>query len=201
MTSRSQPIAPHPPIVGGLIRGLPKGSQPNNDITSLNMSVVDDITALHAAGDRTIYDDRTYEVTDISRLTTRGIDINTLSTKLSKELLCTIDDRSDDLTRDEMLVAPNRRGDEDAIDSPHAQQVVNVHNQRILCYTLPDREVTRLTPIDVGQRRLRARTICMHDVTIGFISPEDIGDDLTESLRIKALVYVADGSMHILLGG
>ena len=82
------------------------------------MSVVDDITALHAAGDRTIYDDRTYEVTDISRLTTRGIDTNTLSTKLSKKLLSTVDDRSDDLTRDEMLVAPNRRGDEDAIDSP-----------------------------------------------------------------------------------
>ena len=40
----------------------------------------------------------------------------------------------------------------------------------------------------------------MHDVTIGFISPEDIGNDLTESLRVKALVYVADGSMHILLG-
>ena len=100
-----------------------------------------------------------------------------------------------------MLVAPNRRGDEDAIDSPHTQQVVDIHDQRILCYTLPDREVTRLTPIDVGQRRLCARTICMHDVTIGFISPEDIGDDLTESLRIKALVYVADGSMHILLGG
>ena len=100
-----------------------------------------------------------------------------------------------------MLVAPNRRRDKDPIDSPHAQQVVNVHNQRILRDTLPDREVTRLTPIDVGQRRLRARTICMHDVTIGFISPEDIGDDLTESLRIKALVYVADGSMHILLGG
>ena len=201
MSSRSQPIAPHPSIVGGLIRGLPEGSQPNNDITSLNMSVVDDITALHAAGDRTIYDDRTYEVTDVSRLTTRSIDTNTLSTKLSKELLSTVDNRSDDLTRDEMLVAPNRRRDKDPINSTHAEQVVNVHNQRILCYTLPDREVTRLTPIDVGQRRLRARTICMHDVTIGFISPEDIGDDLTESLRIKALVYVADGSMHILLGG
>ena len=201
MTSRSQPIAPHPPIVGGLIRGLPKGSQPNNDITSLNMSVVDDITALHTAGDRTIDDDRTYEVTDVSRLTTRGIDPNALSTKLSKELLCTIDDRSDDLTWDEMLVATNRRGDKDPINSTHTQQVVDVHDQRILRYTLPDREVTRLTPIDIGQRRLCARTICMHDVTIGFISAEDIGDDLTESLRIKALVYVADGSMHILLGG
>ena len=201
MTSRSQPIAPHPPIVGGLIRGLPKGSQPNNDITSLNMSVVDNITTLHAAGDRTIDNDRADEVTDISRLSTCSIDTNTLSTKLSKKLLSTVDDRSDDLTRDEMLVAPNRRGDEDAIDSPHTQQVVDIHDQRILCYTLPDREVTRLTPIDVGQRRLRARTICMHDVTIGFISPEDIGDDLTESLRIKALVYVAYGSMHILLGG
>ena len=201
MTSGSQPITPHPSIVGDLIRGLPKGSQPNDNITSLNMSVVDDITALHTAGDRAIYDDRTYEVTDISRLTTRSIDTNTLSTKLSKKLLSTVDDRSDDLTRDEMLVAPNRRGDEDAIDSPHTQQVVDIHDQRILCYTLPDREVTRLTPIDVGQRRLRARTICMHDVTIGFISPEDIGDDLTESLRIKALVYVAYGSMHILLGG
>ena len=201
MTSRSQPIAPHPAIVGGLIRGLPEGSQPDDDITSLNMSVVDDITALHAAGDRTIYDDRTYEVTDVSRLTTRSIDTNTLSTKLSKELLSTVDNRSDDLTRDEMLVAPNRRRDKDPINSPHAEQVVDIHDQRILCYTLPDREVTRLTPIDVGQRRLRARTICMHDVTIGFISPEDIGDDLTESLRIKALVYVAYGSMHILLGG
>ena len=165
------------------------------------MSVVDDITALHAAGDRTIDNDRADEVTDISRLTTRSIDTNTLSTKLSKKLLSTVDDRSDDLTRDKMLVAPNRRRDKDPINSTHAQQVVNVHNQRILRDTLPNREVTRLTPIDVGQRRLRARTICMHDVTIGFISPEDIGDDLTESLRIKALVYVADGSMHILLGG
>ena len=121
MSSRGQPITPHPAIVGGLIRGLPEGSQPDDDITSLNTSIVDDITTLHTAGDSTIDDDRADKVTDISRLTTRSIDTNTLSTKLSKKLLSTVDDRSDDLTRDEMLVAPNRRRDKDAIDSPYTQ--------------------------------------------------------------------------------
>ena len=41
----------------------------------------------------------------------------------------------------------------------------------------------------------------MHDVAVFGIASEDVGNDFAESLRIKALVDVLDGVVHIFLAG
>ena len=51
------------------------------------------------------------------------------------------------------------------------------------------------------QRRLGPRSVGMHDVAIVGITAEDVGDNLTESLRIETFVDVLDSSMDVLLGG
>jgi hypothetical protein len=40
----------------------------------------------------------------------------------------------------------------------------------------------------------------MHDITIVRITPENIGDDLTKSLREDTLIDVLDGIVHVFFG-
>ena len=100
-----------------------------------------------------------------------------------------------------MLIAPYGGGYKDAIDSAHAEQVVDVHDQRILGDALPYGEVSRLAPVEVGQRGLGACAVGVHDVAVLGVTAEDVGDDLAEGLRVESLVYVLDGGMDVLLAG
>jgi hypothetical protein len=40
----------------------------------------------------------------------------------------------------------------------------------------------------------------MHDVAILGVASQNVGDDLTKSLREKTLVYVLDGVVYVFLG-
>ena len=54
-----------------------------------------------------------------------------------------------------------------------------------------------LAPVDVGQRRLGAGAVGVHDVAVVIITAQYVGNDFAESLGINALVYVLDGVVHI----
>ena len=58
-----------------------------------------------------------------------------------------------------------------------------------------------ISGIEVGQRRLSAGSVGMHDVAVVGIAPEDVGDNLAESLWEKALVDVLDGVVYVFFRG
>ena len=201
MTSRSQTITTHTTIILPLIRSLTTRRQTHNHIPNTNIRIINHIPTTHPARHRTIHNYRTNQIPHICRLTTRSIHPNTHTPKLSQQLIRTIDNRTDNLTRHQHLITPYRARHQYIIHRPHTQQVINIHNQRILRYPLPHRQVTRLTPISIRQRTLRARPVSMHDITPLRITTKNIRYNLTKSPRKQAFIYILDSIMHILLGG
>ena len=201
MTCRRQAIGTHTAVVFLLVGGLPIAGEAHNDIACSNVGIVDHILALHAAGNGGIDDDGARQVAHIGCLAARAIHPDAHGTQFGHQLVVAVDDGADHLTGNQQLVATDGRRDEDIIDSTHTDEVVDVHDEGILCDALPDGEVARLLPVHIGQRRLGAGSIGMHDVAILGIAAQDVGDDLAESLRIEALVDVTDGIVHIFLAG
>ena len=201
MTGTRQTVAAHAAIIAVLVGSLTGGGEADDDITGTDVGIIDDILTLHTAGNGGVDDDRTYEVADISRLTASWPDADAHATELGEELIGAVDDGRDDFSRDKHLVTADGGGDEDVIHGTDAQQVIGVHDDGILRDTFPHAQVAGLLPVHISEGGFRAGTIGMHDVTILGISTEDIGDNLTESLREDTLVYILDGVMHIFLCG
>ena len=165
MACRGQAVAAHTTVVALLISGLSVRGQTDNDIATLNVFVVDHIRTFHTTGHGAIHDDRAYQVAHVGCLSTSGVAAYPHLTQLSQQLVCPIDDSGDHLARHQELVASDRGRDQDVIHCAHAEQVVDVHDQGILRDAFPYREIAGLFPIHVGQRRLRACAIGVHDIT------------------------------------
>ena len=143
-------VAAHAAVVGLLVQCLSAGGEADDNVASTDVGVVDDVGAAHAAGDRAVHDDGAYEVAHVSRFAARGIDADTHGTQFGQQFIGAIDDGADDFARDEHLVAADGGGDEDVVRGSHAEQVVDIHDERILGDALPYAEVTRLLPVEVG---------------------------------------------------
>ena len=201
MTGAGQTVAAHTAIVMFLIGSLTGRAQTHNDITGTDVGIVYHVRALHAAGHSRVYDDRTHQVAHIGGLTTSGIDANTHLTHLSQQLVGTVDDGRDYLARHQHLVTADGARHQDVVDSAHTQQVVSIHHDGILGYTLPHIDIAGLLPVHVGQRRFGSGAVGVHDVAIVGVTAQDIGDNLAEGLWEYAFVYILDGIVHIFFGG
>lgn len=60
--------------------------------------------------------------------------------------------------RDEVLVPADGRRQQDVIRHAHAQQVVEVHDERVLRDALPHRQIPGLLPIHISKGGLGPRT-------------------------------------------
>ena len=162
MTSRGEPIAPHPAVVLMLVGGLSIGGKAYDYVSSGNASIVYDITATHAASHSAIHNNGTYEVAHIGCFSPCGVDAYTQLSKALQELLCAIDDFRNHFSRDERLVAPNGGGEQYIVGGSYAEEVVEVHYEGVLGYPFPNGEVAGFTPIDVSKGRLCTSPIGMH---------------------------------------
>ena len=191
-------VRAHSAVVFLLVSGLATGRETHDHISRTDVGVVDDIAPLHAAGDGAVHDDGPHEVAHVGCLAACAIDANAHVAKLLHELVGAVDDGRYYLTRDEHLVAAYRGGNQDVIDGAHAEQVVGIHDERVLSDAFPNAQITRLFPIHIGEARLRASPVSMHDVAVLRITTEDVGDYLAESLREDTLVDVLDGVVNVL---
>ena len=196
-----QSIAAHAAIVLVLIGGLTGGAKSYDDIAGANVGIVDDILAFHSARDGRVDDDGTYQITDICSFTARGPDADTHAAQFSKQFISAVDNSTDDLAGNQHLIAADGAGHKDVVNSSHTEQVIGVHDDSVLRNSLPNAQITRLLPIEIGQRRLCAGAVSMHDIAVFRIATEDVGDDLAESLGEDTLVDVLDSVVHIFLGG
>ena len=109
MTSRCQAIGTHTTVVFLLVGSLSETGKTNDNIAGCDVGIVDDIGALHTAGNRRIDDDGACQVTDIGRLAACSIDTDTHLTQFGHQFVVAIDDGTNDFARDEHLVATDGR--------------------------------------------------------------------------------------------
>ena len=140
-------VAAHTAVVALLVGGLACGRQSYDNVAWTDVCIVDYIGATHTACDGTIDDDGAHEIAYIGCLASCAIDADSHLTEFCHQFIGSVDDGRYDFAWDEHLVAPDGRADEDIIDSTHAEQVVGIHDEGILCDTFPYGEVARLAPI------------------------------------------------------
>ena len=115
-----------------------------------NTLVNADTLALHAAGDRGVDNDGTHQVADISRLAACGPDADAHTAQFSKQFICAVDNSTDDLAGNQHLIAADGAGHKDVVNSSHTEQVIGVHDDSVLRNSLPNAQISRLLPIEIG---------------------------------------------------
>ena len=167
----------------------------------MDMGIVHHIGTLHAGGDGGVHDDGAHQVSHVGSLAAGQVDADAEVSHLLQELLCAVDNGADNFAGNQVFVAPDSGGEEDVVDRAHAQQVVQIHHHRVDGDAFPHAHVARFLPVQIGQRRLGAGAVSVHDVAVGGVATHEIGYNLAERLWEKTLVDVLDGVVHILFRG
>ena len=201
MACTGETVAAHSAVVAILVGGLSERSQTHNYVARTDVGVVDHVAALHSACHGRIHDDGSYKVAHISSLSSCGVDAHSHLTHLGEQFVSAVDDGRNHFSGHQHLVAPDGARHQNIIHCTHTEQVVGVHDQRILCDTFPHAQVACLFPVDIGQRRFGACAVGVHDVTVFGVSTQNVGYDFTESLWKDTLVDILYGVVDILLGG
>ena len=144
---RGQPVASHAAVVFFFIRGLSVGGKSYDDIARADIGIVYHVGTLHAAGHGRVYDDGAHQVAHIGGFASRGIYAYTHFAQFGKQFIRTVDDGGDYLARYQQFVASDSGRDQYVVYRSHAEQVVDVHNQRVLCDAFPNREVACFLPV------------------------------------------------------
>mmetsp|Transcript_76859 Transcript_76859/g.222112 ORF Transcript_76859/g.222112 Transcript_76859/m.222112 type:complete len:251 (-) Transcript_76859:297-1049(-) len=137
VTRGRQAVAADAAVVLGLIRGLPGGGEADDDVAGADARVVDDLGALHPASDRGVDDDRPHQVAHVGGLAASRHDVHSELPHLAQHLLRAVDQGRDHLARDQALVPADGARQENLVDGADAEQVVGVHDDRILGDALP----------------------------------------------------------------
>ena len=170
MAGRGQAIAAHTAVIFFLVGSLSVACQTDNHVSGLNIGVIDNVRTFHAAGHRTVNNHRTRQIADIGCLSTGAIHTDSHVAKFCHQFIVAIDDGRNDFTRNQHLIATDGARNENIVNSTHTDQVIDIHDERILCDTFPDGEVAGFFPIHVGKAGLGASTIGVHDVAILWIT-------------------------------
>mmetsp|Transcript_36896 Transcript_36896/g.86483 ORF Transcript_36896/g.86483 Transcript_36896/m.86483 type:complete len:202 (-) Transcript_36896:898-1503(-) len=199
MPGGGKAIASHAAVVLCLVCGLTARSQANDDTASRNPAIVNDLSHRHSCRHRRIHNDGPHQVTNVSCLSTCERKAHTVPCELIDKLLGARDDRLDHLPWDQVLVSSDCARQQNVVCCPNAQEVIKIHDDRILRNALPNAEVASLLPVHVRQRRLCASSISMHDNRLAWIIGQDIWHNLAKGLGEQAFVHVFDGCMDIAL--
>ena len=151
MTGTGQSVATHATVIFFFVSSLSVRSQAYNYITRTDIGIINHIATLHAASYSTIYDDGTYQVAYIGSFTTCGIYAYTHLAELGEQFVRTVDDGGYYFARNQQFVSSDGRGNQDVIYCTYAKQVVDIHNQCILCNTFPNRKITCFFPVHISQ--------------------------------------------------
>ena len=151
VTGTGKSIAAHAAVIFLFVCGLPCAAQPYNHVSRAYICVVNHVFSLHAACNRRVHDDSAHQVAYVRGLTPSGIDANAHGSHFGQQLVCAIDDGRYNLAWHQHLVPADGARHEDVVYRSHAEQVIGIHHDGILCYSLPYAQVARLLPIHIGK--------------------------------------------------
>ena len=103
----SQPVAPHPAVISRLIPGLSERRQPHDHIPRLDSVVRDDVSAPHPRRHRRVHDNGPHQIPHIGRFAARRPDIHPVVPHGLQKLFRAVDDRRNDLPRNQPFVPPD----------------------------------------------------------------------------------------------
>src|SRR5690606_17188604 len=101
-------------------RSLTIGGQSNNNITSLNIRVINNIRPLYSSSHSPINDNGSHQITHISRFPSSGINMHSVLFHFSDKLFSSVDNGCDHLRCDQILISPNGRREQDITCSSYA---------------------------------------------------------------------------------
>src|SRR5690606_26511473 len=127
-------------------------------------------------------------------------DIHTVVTAHLQHFLRSLDDRGANFTGYEAFVSSDGGGDQDIIARTYAEQAVSIHDDGGLGDAFPRAQIPGFFPIQVGQGRLGARAVGMHDVAKLRVIAQGVFYDLAECLGKKPFVQLGDGIVDVFFG-
>ena len=157
-----------------------------------NASIVDDVTALHPSHNGAINNYRAHEVAHVRCFAARTLNVHACVAQVLKYGLGSFNERLNYFAWNQVLVAPNRRAQQDGPCSPDAQQVVGVHDYGVLGDSAPHAEVTCFLPVEVGERRLGARSVGMHHQTVICRAAQRVRNNFAKRVRKQPFVNCGD---------
>ena len=198
MARRSKSVAAHSAVVCLLVGCLAEAGESYDDVAGTYVRVIDHVGAAHSARYGAIDNDCAHEVAHVGSFSARGVDADAHAAQFFEQFVGAVDDCGDYFPWNQHFVAPDGRGNKDAVGGADAEKVVEVHDERILRNAFPNGEVARLAPVGISQRRLRACSVGVHDVAVFWVAAEDVGNDLAECPREKAFVDITYRGVNVL---
>ena len=197
VAGRGESVAAHTAVVLFFVRGFAVGRESHDDVARAYVLVRYHILALHATGYGAVDDNRAHQVAHVGRLAARAVSVHAQCAQFGKQLFGAVDDGRDYFAGYQQLVAADGRRYQYVVGGTYAEQVVDVHDEGILCNAPPHAQVAGFAPVHVGQRRLGAGTVGVHDVAIVGVAAQNIGDNLTEGLGKDTFIYILDCVVYI----
>ena len=118
------------------------------------------------------------------------------------EFFGAFDEGFDDFARDEIFVSSDGGRQHKGTGYARAEQIIGIHDYRILGYAFPNGKIARFTPIKVSEAAFGTGAIGMHDVTIIGVIAQHIGYHFAESFWKQSFADLADGIVNVFfLGG
>ncbi len=147
-----------------LVCSLSVRGESDDHVAGCYIGIVYHVGATHTACHGAVNDYGAHQIAHVGCLSTGGIDTYTHFAQFGEEFFGAVDDRCDDFARYEHFVAPYCAAHQYVVGGAYAEQIVDVHDQRILRYPFPDAQVAGLTPVGVSERGFCSCAVGMHDV-------------------------------------
>ena len=187
-------------VLGLLVAAAPEGGQADDGVAGADAAGVDHPGPLHPGEDGGVDDDGPDQVAEVGRLASRQRHSDSQAPQAGGERLVALDDPRHHLAPDPLGVAPDGVADDEAVDRPHADQIVEVHDDGVLRQVLPDRGLPRLAVLDVRHRRLGPGPVGVHDRRHRPVA-RDVGHDLAKRRGKEARGDPHQRPVDVLLGG
>ena len=113
------------------------------------------------------------------------------------EFFGAFDEGFDDFAGDEVFVSSDCGRQHKGTGYARAEQIIGIHDYRILGYAFPNRKIARFTPIQVSEAAFGTGAIGVHDITIIGVIAQHIGYHFAESFGKQSFANLADGIVNV----
>ena len=179
MARRRQSVGAHAGVVALFVIRLPVRRKPDDDVARRDAVAVDDVAALHADEEGGIDDQGGGKVAHVGRFAARHRDAHAVFPHFGRKAPVPLDHGLDGGAVHAVGVAVDGIRHHEAVQRPDAEQVVQIHDGRILRDIEERAVIPGLPEFDVGERGLRSGPVGVHGGAVSGIARR-VFDQLAE---------------------
>ena len=201
VTCAGETVAADAGIFKGFVGGLAGRGEADDGEAGLDVGIIDHVFAVHHNDCAGIHGDSAGEIADVGCFAAAAVHADAIVTHGGEEVFGAGNELAKGFAGDRAGVAVDCAGDQDAIDSADAEQVVDVHDETVLCGLAEACRIAGLLIVQVGKSRLGAGAVGVNNITLLGVACEDVGADLTERTGKDAAVELIHDCVDFGLGG